>query len=317
MRKVLFLLVVSLLVVEMAPIVNPVSAQSPTASISIECQEFVPIEVYPGSSPIGISTCTVSNPTVYQEKVEIAVEVVDLAYAAPGSVNVAGGEEVDFQIAYRAEENMLKQTITSTVTATVQEINGVPPPNVAEDTASIMINILQFGKISLQVDEAYVELDTGINSNIQLRLFNEGNGNDDIRFGITDDSRNALEEAGFVLAFPVASVNMDPFNPPSNVRIEIKAPSSLEQCVPEEGLCVAYFSLDVIATSDFSCRNSGCFSVTQSITVKILEEQIVEPETSSESDELIDMGSNETAVYLGIGSFFVVVLIGFLFFRKS
>ena len=74
MRKVLFLLVVSLLVVEMAPLVNPVSAQSPTASISIECQEFVPIEVYPGSSPIGISTCTVSNPTVYQEKVEIAVE---------------------------------------------------------------------------------------------------------------------------------------------------------------------------------------------------------------------------------------------------
>ena len=317
MRNVLFLLVVSLLVVEMGPLVKPVSAQGPTASISIECQESAPIEVYPGSTLNGISTCTLSNPTVYQEKVEITVEVADLAYAAPGSMTVAGGEEVDFQVTYRAEQNMLKQTITSTVTASVQEINGVPPPNVAEDTATIMIHILQFGKISLQVDEAYIELDTGVNSDIKFRLFNEGNGNDDIRFGITDDSRNALEEAGFVLAFPLTSVNIDPFNPPSIVQFEIKAPSSLQQCVPEEGLCVAYFSLDVTATSDFSCINSGCFTVTQSITVKILEEQIMEPEPSSESDELIDMGSTDSAVYLGIGSLFVVVLIGFLFFRKS
>ena len=313
----LFLLAISLLVVEMAPLVNPVSAQSPTASISIECQELVPIEVYPGSSPIGTSTCTLSNPTVYQEKVEITVEVANLAYAAPGSVNVAGGEEVDFQVVYRAENNMLKQTITSKVTASVQEMNGVPPPNVAEDTASIMINILQFGKVSLQVDDAYVELDVGVTSNVKLKLQNNGNGNDDIRFGITDDSRNALEEAGFVLAFPLTSVNTNPLDPPSIVHMDIKAPSSLQQCVPEEGLCVAYFSLEVTATSDFSCRNSGCVYVTQSITLKILEDQIEEPEPPSQSDDLIDMGSNETAVYVGVAGVVVVLLIGLVFFRKS
>ena len=66
MRYLLHWLVMAVIIVSLMPLDIPVAAQSPTASVSIECDELIPIEVSPGLSGIGIVTCTVSNPTVYQ-----------------------------------------------------------------------------------------------------------------------------------------------------------------------------------------------------------------------------------------------------------
>ena len=317
MGKVFYFSIIFLLFAALIPLQNPAEAQSPTASISIECQELVQIDVFPGSTAMGYTICTLSNPTAYQEKVDITVNVNNLAYSAPGSVTVGASEEVDFQVTYRAEQNMLVQTITSIIHAQVDEINGVPPPNVAEDESSIMIDIMQYGKCAIQVDDAYVELDVSVEYDVQLKLFNNGNGNDDLRIGLRENSMSTLEEAGFVISFPVSSVNMDPQTSPSIVHFTLKAPySTSSSAVLEDGFLTDYFTLEVFVVSDYECKNSICVEDSAIITLKIMETPPEEPNDISENNQMTDMNTDETIIYAS-GAVVLLLVIGILFFRKS
>ena len=317
MRYILHWLVILGIVVSLISVSIPVVAQSPTASVSIECDELIPIEVSPGLSGIGTATCTVSNPTIYQEKIDITVNASNLAHSAPGSVTVGPGEDVDFQVTYRAEENMLKQAITSIVNAQVVEMNGAPPPNIAEDESSIMIDILQFGKCDVQLNEAYVELDVNVVSDVKLKLFNHGNGNDMIKIGIEDYSQDMLDNAGFVISFPMNSVNMDPQGAPEIVFFNLKTPStSSNSAVLENDFLTEYFTIDIYAMSDYECKNSGCEKSSVTLTLKLLEYQTEEPQ-SEESDVVLDVKSDQTMLYASGGGVILLLIFGLLFFRKS
>ena len=317
MRYVLHWLVMAGIIVSLMPLDMPVAAQSPTASVSIECDELIPIEVSPGLSGIGTVTCTVSNPTVYQEKIDITVNASNLAHSAPGSVTVGPGEDLDFQVTYRAEENMLKQAITSIVNAQVVEMNGAPPPNVAEDDSSIMIDILQFGKCDVQLTEAYVEFNVNVVFDVKLKLFNLGNGNDMIKIGIEDYSLDMLEEAGFVISFPMNSVNMDPQGAPEIVFFNLKTPStSSSSAVLENGFLTEYFTIDIYAMSDYECKNSGCEKSSVTLTLKLLESPTEEPQ-SEESEVGLDVKSDQTMLYASGGGVILLLIFGLFFFRKS
>ena len=63
----------------------------------------VRVEVKPGSSYSGYTTCTVTNPTTYIEKVNIQVTSDGLAVAHAGDVYVGAGQDVDFQVVVRAD----------------------------------------------------------------------------------------------------------------------------------------------------------------------------------------------------------------------
>ena len=110
-----------------------IQAQQPGASVNLDCSGPLNIDVYPGSTKSGVITCTVENPTSFTEKIDIQVDSSNLSHAAPSTIHVGPGETEDFQISVRAEEGMLAQSLTLTVKATVTEMNGAPPPNLAED----------------------------------------------------------------------------------------------------------------------------------------------------------------------------------------
>ena len=129
----------------------------------------VPIDVYPGATRTGVAYCTVSNPTIYQEKIDIEVQADGLAVAAPGSVNVAAGGEEEFLVTVRADPEMRAQTRQMTVTATVVEMNGVPPPNIATADSELLIQILQFSGVSVELTEAIIAAESGSDFYVEFK----------------------------------------------------------------------------------------------------------------------------------------------------
>ena len=115
----------------------PAQAQIPTAAVSITCQPAeIKVDVKPGSTLVGFTTCTASNPTAYIEKIALSVTSDGLAAAAPGDIYVGGGQDEDFQAVVRAQPFMTMQARSLVVQGSVQEINGLPPANQATSGAS-------------------------------------------------------------------------------------------------------------------------------------------------------------------------------------
>ena len=83
-----------------SPLVDYSSAQTVMAAVDLECVpqdgSSVNIEVYPGATLTGYTTCTVSNPTIHVEKISITTSADGLAVASPGSVTVAALPIGDF-----------------------------------------------------------------------------------------------------------------------------------------------------------------------------------------------------------------------------
>ena len=102
-KRASFLL--ALYIFSMLAVAAPAAAQNPTptAAISVTCAPSnINVEVKPGSTYSGFTTCTATNPTAYQEKISINVQADGLATAAPGDMYVGAGDSVDFQVSVRA-----------------------------------------------------------------------------------------------------------------------------------------------------------------------------------------------------------------------
>ena len=176
----------------------PAQAQQivPTAAVSITCQPAeIKVDVKPGSTLVGFTTCTASNPTNYIEKVALSVTSDGLAAAAPGDIYIGGNGEEDFQVVVRAQPFMTMQARQLSVTGTVQEISGLPPANVATSGASMIVSITQFALLQVEAVEPFVQLMPKTDKNFQFKVYNFGNQIDRMKIGVTPDTRDSLEEA--------------------------------------------------------------------------------------------------------------------------
>ncbi|MGA0241148.1 MAG: choice-of-anchor T family protein, partial [Poseidonia sp.] len=154
----------------------PASAQVSGAAVSMTCAPGqIQVEVKPGATLTGYTTCTVSNPTAYVEKVAIQVTSDGLATAAPGDMYVGAGQEVDFQVVVRANPYMQMQSRQLTVSAQVQELNNLPPPNTASSQVNALINIMQFSIVQVEAVEPFVQLMPKTDKNFQFKVYNFGN----------------------------------------------------------------------------------------------------------------------------------------------
>jgi hypothetical protein len=246
-------------------VATPVAAQTPTptAAISLTCApNNIDIQVNPGAIPSGYTTCTLENPTSWIEKVAIMVTSDGMATASPGNMYVGGGGEVDFQVSVRADPYMAVQARQLTISATVQEINGVPPLNQADSTNTLIVNIEQYSLVQVEAVEPFVQLQPKIDKNFEFKVYNLGNQVDFMKVGITDASRKSLEEAGFTINLPAVKVQLESKVAPQKVRVMIRTPKN-------QGWTDAYHVLDFYAESDFACQNGGCMRESQMITIYV------------------------------------------------
>ena len=241
----------------------PASAQVSGAAVSMTCAPGqIQVEVKPGATLTGYTTCTVSNPTAYVEKVAIQVTSDGLATAAPGDMYVGASQEVDFQVVVRANPYMQMQSRQLTVSAQVQEINNLPPPNTASSQVNALINIMQFSIVQVEAVEPFVQLMPKTDKNFQFKVYNFGNQIDRMKIGVTENTRETLEEAGFTVNLPQTVITIEPNTAPETARIMVRTPKN-------QGWSDAYHVLEFYAESEFACQNGGCNRESQMITVYV------------------------------------------------
>ena len=241
----------------------PAQAQIPAAAVSMNCSPGeVRVEVKPGSSYSGYTTCTVTNPTTYIEKVNIQVTSDGLAVAHAGDVYVGAGQDVDFQVVVRADPYMAMQSRQLSVTGTVTEINSVPPVNVASSQTNVMVNIMQFSLVQVEAVEPFVQLMPKTDKPFEFKVTNLGNQIDFMRIGITDDSREKLEEDGFTINLPAVKTQIENNPAGQKVRVLVRTPK-------DWGWTDQYYTMNFYAESEFSCKNGGCERESQMITIYV------------------------------------------------
>ena len=116
------------------------SAQAPNAAVSMICNQNVHEFTDSLTNQSIVVVCTVSNPTTYQEKISFSSGSSEFGVQAE-EVYVGGNQELDVNITLTSLERIGKLTNSSAfVTASVQEINGLPPVNSATNTSTVSIH---------------------------------------------------------------------------------------------------------------------------------------------------------------------------------
>jgi len=267
LQRSLFLLAIymaSILVVA-----TPAAAQVSVPAVDLQCLSPNPsgaidVPVYPGAALTGFANCKVVNPNVYAERIQIQVSADGLVVAAPGTISLGPGAESEFQVTVRADQRMTMSGRNLMVTATVVEANGAPPPNIAESQVQMIINILQFSRLQVEAEEPFLQLSPKTDHNFEFKVYNQGNWGDKFTVGVTDDSRDKLEEKGFQISIPLVAVEIEGMAAPTKVRVLVRTPKN-------QGWTDEYSTLEFEAISEFSCRyeTSGCNSMAQMVTIYV------------------------------------------------
>lgn len=262
-KRASFLL--ALYIFSMLAVAAPAAAQNPTptAAISVTCAPSnINVEVKPGSTYSGFTTCTATNPTAYQEKISINVQADGLATAAPGDMYVGAGDSVDFQVSVRATPYMRMDARTLSVSATVQEINGFPPANSASSNNNMIVNIMQYSLIQVEATEPFTQLMPKTDKIFEFKVYNLGNQLDFMGIGITDDSRTELNDAGFTITLPAVKKQVEATTTGATVEVKVRTPKT-------QGWSDAYHVLNFYAESEFQCDIDKCRPETQMITIYV------------------------------------------------
>ena len=309
---VFFLLIFALSV----PFIGNSSGQSVVAAVDLECNPVdggsVEIDVSPGASLTSYTICTVSNPTIHVEKIEIEVQGDGLTVAAPGSVTVAAGGEEEFQVNVRASSRMNTQSRTLTVTATVQEISGLPPPNIASSESKNIVNIMQFAEFNVELRTPIIEVKTGTNLDLEVLLYNTGNGMD--KFNVRLDYAQ-LNGADFSL--PSSTIQVDSVPTPERFRITTYGPSDgSDWQVDSSGRHTFEMEVNVIVESELGCQNGDCLTTTSVQKVIFYQNQSI---LGSSTPDFISNSIGGPAVLCGGigGAVILVVIILMVTLRKK
>ena len=229
-----------------------VVAQSPTASVSLDCEEVMRISVSPGSDTTESVTCVVENPTVYEEKISITVDAGNLTYSAPGSVIVQGGSSESFELVVVAQERMSAGSHTVNVEVSVQEIAGVPPANLAKDDSNIVVEILRYGDCSVSSTSSLVETGLSQDSELKFRVSNLGNAADSIELSLSTSSRMNLDGAGYIVTISNPLIDLGEQNS-IDVFVTVSSPAQSTSSAKLEGSrMIDLHTLDLVVTSKYS-----------------------------------------------------------------
>ena len=146
--------IILILLISHLPIIKSASAQFVPA-VNLECQSVNPsgnLELYVSNNSSGnvsdYAECTVSNPSLYQEKIRIYILSGPLNQEGPADFYVEANSEVDFQVKIwiDTEEggSWKNQTRELTIIAEVLEVNGLPPPLYTASESELLVDIIVY-----------------------------------------------------------------------------------------------------------------------------------------------------------------------------
>ena len=180
MRKVTLLLAMFCLSMTFSGVQGQVAA----AQVEISCSpDETSVDVYPDTTGnSGDVICTVSNPNSEDEKIELSANFEgfeDVEFIGGNIIDIPAGDEVDVTARITAPEEMVAGARSVTVKAKVIEVNGVPPPNVAESSQNLLVGINSYDNYSLSYDAPTIVVidDDGLVEGFDGMVLIENNGN--------------------------------------------------------------------------------------------------------------------------------------------
>ncbi len=195
------LLLVLLVAFSLLPLAT---AQVPTApGVEIDCDEKQPeLDVHPLSEPTVEITCTVRNPSSFQETISVEKEwdgmEVDMMLEED-TFDLGPDEEEDFTVTFSGSTRLSASlSYDFTLTASVTNVGMLDWPEALASNASVNgdLNIATFGMVDLEVsDKSTRTMKEGAEVKISFQF--ENNGNDDDKIRVTIVNADELEEAGF------------------------------------------------------------------------------------------------------------------------
>jgi hypothetical protein len=182
-------------------------AQIPTApGVEIDCENKQPeLDVHPLNDPVVEITCTVRNPSSFQESILVEKEwdglEVDMMLEED-TFELGPDEEEDFKVTFSGQTRLSSSlSYDFTLVATVTNVGMLDWPEALTSNASVSgdLNIATFGMVDLEIsDKSTRTMQEGDEIKISFQFQNNGNDDDKIRVTILNAAE--LEEAGF--SFP-------------------------------------------------------------------------------------------------------------------
>lgn len=213
------------------------SAQTPTApGVEIDCADKNPeLDVHPLNDPTVEITCTVTNPSSFQETISVEKEWDGLEVEMmleDDSFDLGPGEEEDFTVTFTGQKRMSSDlSYDFTLTAIVTNVGMLDWPEALATNASVSgdLNIATYGMVDLDIsDKSTRTMTSGDEVTITFQFQNNGNDDDKIRVSITNAAE--LEAVGFTFpggTFVAEDVSEDGV---STVReLTVRAPSDVSE----------------------------------------------------------------------------------------
>jgi len=188
-------------------LVSSVHAQVPTApGVEIDCDDKQPeLNVHPLNEPVVEITCTVKNPSSFQESISVEKEwdglEVDMMLEED-TFDLGPDEEEDFKVTFTGQTRLSADlSYDFTLTATVTNVGMLDWPEALASNASVDgdLNIASFGMVDLDISDKSTRT-MGGGEEVKITFQFQNNGNDDDKIRVTIANAAELETAGF--SFP-------------------------------------------------------------------------------------------------------------------
>lgn len=181
-------LTLALLLLMSGMAIAPAQAQVPDLlpGVQVTCQnDQTPVALDISQASALSVQCTVENPTLYVEEIEIEYDGDGLAATGLESASVPAGGDITFDVVITqggAPDH--PDTFNVTVTATVTSVNGISTPDFLaqfnpSDEGNILVEIQPFSQIDIDVSPQYLAMEGGsMPASISVIVRNMGNAED-------------------------------------------------------------------------------------------------------------------------------------------
>ena len=256
--------------------VAPVSAQDIPfiPGIEITCvneENTLYLEPISGDAQ-AIALCTISNPSTYNEDIEIEYDTDGLTVAGPESMTLGSGAEQTIQIA------LLSNSLASTVynmTVSVQVVSVQGSPDLGEflqvflpsDETNIIAQVADFVELSVSAQPLSLTLSSELmqDMSVALMIANDGNVEDDLTVTIQNSAILDQRNIGWNITNSGQGDTIDPDGGSATYTLRF---------TPQPNMVDESFTITVQVQSGFS--NSESVDITLSINTTAPEESILD-----------------------------------------
>lgn len=213
------------------------SSQQPTApGVEIDCDEKNPeMNVHPLEDPTVEITCTVTNPSTFEEQISVEKEwsggEVDMMLGEDSFTLEAGGEE-DFTVTFNGQNRLSSDlSYDFTLVATVTNVQSLQWPEQLATNASVSGNleIATFGMVELSISDKSTRA-MASSEEIPISFQFQNNGNNDDKISVTISNSAELEEVGF--SFPAGvfiAENVVKDGTSSTLELTVRSPAEVAE----------------------------------------------------------------------------------------